>query len=212
MNNQLTIYIADDHNIVAEGLALLIQKIPGVNHVLIFNDGKQLFDACEKALPDMVFLDIEMPVWDGRVTLKKIKETFPQLRCNMLSMNNEKTIIDDCINMGASGYLNKDCTLEELIEATSNTNEIYFSKEVLKHLSGYGKSKVENHFKLDEPLTEREIEVLNLLCEGFSPKEIAEKLFVSHRTVDTHKTNIMQKFNVNSIGKLISVAIKNKVV
>jgi len=153
-----------------------------------------------------------MPIWDGRKTLVELKNKFADLRCNMLSMNNEKAIIDDCIAKGALGYLSKDCTLDELQEAIRNTTPVYFSKAVLTHLSGYQNLKPEQQLLLNEPLTEREVEILTLLCDGFSPKEIADKLFVSNRTVDTHKTNIMQKFEVNSVGKLISVAIKNKIV
>lgn len=209
---KLSIYLADDHNIVAQGLASLIQQIPEVSNLKVFLNGKDLFDACLIKQPDVVFLDVEMPIWDGRKTLVELKNKFADLRCNMLSMNNEKAIIDDCIAKGALGYLSKDCTLDELQEAIRNTTPVYFSKAVLTHLSGYQNLKPEQQLLLNEPLTEREFEILTLLCDGFSPKEIADKLFVSNRTVDTHKTNIMQKFEVNSVGKLISVAIKNKIV
>ncbi len=212
MKTKLKIYLADDHNIVAQGLASIIRQIPEVGELEVFQNGKNLFDACLVKQPDVVFLDIEMPIWDGRKTLVELKNKFPDLRCNMLSMNNEKAIIDDCISKGASGYLSKDCTLDELQEAIINSAEIYFSKEVLKHLSGYGKTKGEQQFLLIEPLTEREVEVLTFLCDGLSPKEIANKINLSPRTVETHKTAIMQKFDVNSVGKLISVAIKNKVI
>lgn len=208
---ELKIFLADDHNIVAQGLASLINQIPDIGILKIFNNGKELFDACLTEQPDVVFLDIEMPVWDGRKALVELKIKFPNIRCYILSMLNEKAIIDDCISKGAYGYLSKNCTLDELQEAINNTSGIYFSKEVLTHLSGYGTTKKEKVFLLNEPLTDREKEVLSLLCEGLSPKEIAEKLFVSNRTIDTHKTNIMQKFEVNSVGKLISVAIKNKI-
>jgi DNA-binding NarL/FixJ family response regulator len=212
VKTKLKIYLADDHNIVAQGLASIIRQIPEVGELEVFQNGKNLFDACLVKQPDVVFLDIEMPIWDGRKTLVELKNKFPDLRCNMLSMNNEKAIIDDCISKGASGYLSKDCTLDELQEAIINSAEIYFSKEVLKHLSGYGKTKGEQQFLLIEPLTEREVEVLTFLCDGLSPKEIANKINLSPRTVETHKTAIMQKFDVNSVGKLISVAIKNKVI
>ncbi|MCC6180725.1 MAG: response regulator transcription factor [Bacteroidia bacterium] len=208
----LKISLADDHNIVAQGLASLINQIPNISTLKIFNNGKELFDNCLIEQPDIVFLDFEMPIWDGKKTLKELKIKFPNIRCYILSMLNEKAIIDDCISKGASGYLSKNCTLNELHEAINNTSEVYFSKEVLTHLSGYGTTKKEQVFLLNEPLTDREKEVLSLLCDGLSPKEIAENLFVSIRTIDTHKTNIMQKFDVNSVGKLISVAIKNKIV
>lgn len=209
---KLNIYLADDHNIVAQGLASLIQQIPEVSNLKVFLNGKNLFDACLLEQPDVVFLDIEMPIWDGRKTLVELRNKFPIIRCNMLSMNNEKAIIDDCITKGALGYLSKDCTIDELKEAILNTSEVYFSKDVLKHLSGYGKTREDQQFLLNEPLTEREVEVLTLLCDGLSPKEIANKIHLSPRTVETHKTAIMQKFDVNSVGKLISVAIKNKVI
>ncbi|MCB0381372.1 MAG: response regulator transcription factor [Flavobacteriales bacterium] len=208
----LKVYLADDHNIVAQGLASLIRQISTVDELKVFQNGKNLFDACLHEQPDVVFLDIEMPIWDGRKTLVELRNKFPIIRCNMLSMNNEKAIIDDCISKGALGYLSKDCTIDELKEAILNTSEVYFSKDVLKHLSGYGKTREDQKFLLNEPLTEREVEVLTLLCDGLSPKEIANKIHLSPRTVETHKTAIMQKFEVNSVGKLISVAIKNKVI
>ncbi len=212
MINIQTIFIADDHNIVAKGIASIFQKIDSKLKVEIFSNGKELYDACEKQLPHIVFLDIDMPVWDGRKTLVELKKTFPQLRCMMLSMNNEKEIIDDCINNGANGYLNKDCTETELYEAITTKEEIYFSLDVLKKLSGYQKTNNIHKLNLQEPLTDRELEILALFCEGLSPKEIGEKIYLSPRTVETHKKNIMHKMDVNSIGKLISVALKNKLV
>lgn len=212
MNDKLTVFLADDHHIVAKGIANIIQQINGVEKVEIFANGQELFDACTNQLPNLVFLDIDMPIWDGRKTLVALKEKYPTLRCCMLSMNNEKSIVDDCLEKGASGYLNKDCNELELQEAIFSKEAIYFSKEVLKTISGYNKSNVKKGFELTEPLTDRELEILALLCEGLSPKEIAEKIYLSPRTVETHKKNIMYKMDVNSIGKLISVALKNKLI
>ena len=152
-----------------------------------------------------------MPIWDGRKTLVALKERLPDLRCMMLSMNNEKEIIDDCIEKGASGYLNKDCTEDELHEAVTSKG-IYFSKDVLINLAGYQKNSKPKGFQLQEPLTARELEILALFCEGMTPKEIADKIFLSPRTVETHKKNIMEKFDVSTVGKLISVALKNNLV
>lgn len=208
----IIIYLADDHNIVAEGLGALIKQIPEVTLVQIFSNGSDVFDACCNQLPNIVFLDLEMPIWDGRKTLIKLKEKFPTLRCLILSMLNEKAIIEDCLEKGASGYLNKDCSVIELQEAILSTDDYYFSKEVLKSMSGFSTTKLVKQYHLTEPLTERELEILALLCEGLSPKEIAHKIYLSPRTVETHKKNIMQKMDVNSIGKLISVALKNNLI
>ncbi len=212
MNGSLKIYLADDHNLVAKAIAGMIQQINTAHHVKVFSNGKDLFDACCSDTPHLIFLDLEMPVWDGRETLKALKEKFPLLRCIVLSMNNEKEIIDHCIELDANGYLNKDCTEAELQEAITYTGDVYFSKEVLKTLAAYNNNLHQNHTPVHEPLTDREIEILGLLCEGLSPKEIADKIYLSPRTVETHKKNIMAKFEVGSVGKLISVALKNKVI
>lgn len=211
MQSQL-IYIADDHRIVAKGIASLLLKVDSSLNVEIFSNGLELYEACERVLPQLVFLDIDMPIWDGRKTLVELKKDFPKLKCMMLSMNNEKAIIDDCICKGANGYLNKDCTEAELYEAITTKDDLYFSLDVLKKLSGYQKQANTTPFSLQDPLTERELEILSLFCEGLSPKEIADKIFLSPRTVETHKKNIMQKMDVNTIGKLISIALKNKLV
>ncbi|MCU0321616.1 MAG: response regulator transcription factor [Chitinophagaceae bacterium] len=212
MSNQQIIYLADDHNLVAKGIASIIQNIPNIERVEIFTNGKELFDACLIKLPTLVFLDIEMPIWDGRTTLVALKDRFPTLRCLMLSMLNEKSMIEDCLKKGASGYLNKDCTDVELQEAIFSTDEYYFSKDALKSMSGITKKIIEKEYQLTEPLTDRELEILSLLCEGLSPKEIADKIYLSPRTVETHKKNIMFKMDVNSVGKLISVALKNNLI
>ncbi len=209
MSNTIKIYLADDHHIVAKGIASIIEKIPNTEVLHIFSNGKDLFEACNQQLPSLVFLDLDMPIWNGLKTLTELKINYPQLRCLMLSMNNEKAIIEECIQKGASGYLNKDCTEAELQEAIFTEEPIFLSKEVLRSLSGYSKKTESTGFKLQTALTDRELDILALLCEGLSPKEIAEKIYLSPRTVETHKKNIMEKFDINSIGKLISVALKN---
>ncbi|SDM75684.1 DNA-binding response regulator, NarL/FixJ family, contains REC and HTH domains [Catalinimonas alkaloidigena] len=209
--NKRTIYLADDHNIVAQGIAALLSQIDAVGDIHLFRNGQELFHACAAKVPDVVFLDLEMPVWDGRKTLVEVKKNYATVSCFILSMLNEKYIVEDCMDKGAAGYLHKDCTLQELSEAIHlPKGEVCYSKEVLKVLSGVKKTAA-GHV-LTEPLSDREKEILHWLCEGLSPREIGDKLFLSPRTVETHKTNIMQKFNVNSVGKLISTALKNKLV
>ncbi|MES2587661.1 MAG: response regulator transcription factor [Bacteroidota bacterium] len=209
-----TIYLADDHELVVQGISSLLEKIDGVNEIKIFPNGLDLYQACLNQKPDLIFLDIEMPQWDGRKTLVELKKSFPSLPCIMLSMLNEKGIVNDCIEKGANAYLNKDSSLQEFKEAilAVQGNEIFYSKEVLKVMAGLKNPTTSSSYHLIEPLSEREHEILVQLCEGLSPKEIGEKLFLSPRTIETHKNNIMQKFEVNSIAKLISVAIKNRLV
>ncbi len=210
--NNVEIYFADDHEIVARSIANLLSSIDGVTHVTTFNNGKSLFLECNTRIPSLAILDMEMPGWSGLDTLKKLRElgSFPVL---ILSMNDEKSVITECIKSGANGYLNKNCSIKELQEAIESVLEgkTYLSEEIKKILVGMGSTQPSS-FELTESLTDKELEVLKLVCEGLSSKEIGDKLFLSSRTIETHKNNLMKKFNVHTTGKLISLAIKNKII
>ncbi|MCW3076095.1 MAG: two component transcriptional regulator, LuxR family [Bacteroidetes bacterium] len=212
-SNNLTIYLADDHEIVARAIAGLLLSVKGIKEVQSFSNGKDLFSACQKSAPDLVILDLEMPEWSGLVTLKKIKEQFffPVI---MLSMNDEKTLIEETIKEGAKGYLHKNCSVTELQMAIETVlrGDIFLSEETKKILVGLKLPSGNINFTLTEVLTDKEYEVLKLVCDGLTSKEIGEKLFLSPRTVESRKNNLMQKFNVQTTGKLISLAIKNKIV
>lgn len=209
----LSVYIADDHRLVANGLAAILETFEQVSEVKIFGNGEELFKSCLYQKPDLIFLDIEMPHWDGFKTLEEMRQAFPSIPCIMLSMLNEKKIIERCMQSGALGYINKDCTKDELLAAieAAQRKQYYFSKEVSNVLDRKGKIKISEQ-DLHLVISERELEILRHLCDGLSPKEIAEKLFLSRRTVETHKNNIMQKFGVSTIGKLISVSIRSNIV
>ena len=208
-----TIYLADDHELVAAGIASIICNCLPNAKVTTYKNGQLLYQAAEKEVPDLVFLDYEMPIWDGKTTLIELKKKLPELPVLMLSMLNEKAIIQSCISQGAIGFLNKDCSLDEFKMAIESalSGVVFYSREVLKSLSGTASNSVNIDAHIEE-LTERELDVLRLLCEGMSPKEIGEKLFLSPRTVEKHKDNIMQKMEVSSVAKLISVALKNKLI
>jgi two-component system response regulator DegU len=212
MSQALTVYFADDHQLVAKAIADLLLKVKNIAHVKIFSNGKELYQASLASQPDLIILDIQMPEWNGIATLKKLKElgSIPTI---MLTMNDEKTVIEECMREGARGYLNKDCTQEELQDAIATVlqGQIFLSEEAKKIMVGLKQSQTSSG-SVNEPLTEKEYEVLKLVCDGLSSKEIGEKLFISPRTVETRKNNLMQKFNVQTTGKLIAIAIKNKLV
>ncbi len=206
------IYFADDHAIVAQGVAQLLQSLPNVQEVVVFNSGKTLFETCLQKEPSLIILDIEMPEWSGIDTLKKIKTTF-NLPCIMLSMNDEKYIIQECMKLGARGFMPKDCTVVELQEAVDVVLDggTYLGEKITKILATK-KTDGNNFFELVNNITKREHEILENLCEGLTCKEIADKLFLSARTVETHKKSIMAKFDAHTTGKLVSLAIKHKFV
>ena len=212
-SNNLTIYLADDHEIVAQAIVSLLLALNGIKDVKSFTNGKDLFEECKKTIPDLVILDLEMLEWSGLTTLKKIKEQylFPVI---MLSMNDEKTLIENSIKEGAKGYLHKNCSVSELQLAIDTVlrGDLFLSEETKKILVGLKLPTNNTNYTPIETLTDKEYEVLKLVCEGLTSKEIGEKLFLSSRTVETRKNNLMQKFNVQTTGKLISLAIKNKIV
>ena len=208
----IKIYLVDDHALVAQGVANLLESLPIVKEVLIFNSGKKLMDALSEQLPDLIILDIEMPEWNGLETLKRLN-SITHLPCIMLSMNDEKHIIQECIRLGAKGFLPKDCTVQEMTEAIDVVLDggTYWADRIKKILA-IKKSASNEIFELAMPITKRELEILVEICEGLTCKEIADKLYLSTRTVETHKKSIMAKFDVHTTGKLVSCAIKYKFV
>jgi len=209
----IRIFLADDHEIVATALAGLLQAIPGVGEVRTFSNGKLLYSACLADQPDLVILDLEMPEWDGLTTLRNLKG-----KCSapviMLSMNDERSMIEGCIREGARAYLHKNCSQQELSASVTAVlqGNIFLSEETKMIVTGLKQHSAAGTAGLTEPLTDKEYEVLQLVCEGFSSKEIGEKLFISSRTVETRKNRLMEKFNVQTTGKLIALALKNKIV
>jgi len=207
------IFLAEDHELVAQGIASILSNAFNNCTVSTFKNGQLLFDAVGQHQPDVIFLDYEMPIWDGKTTLLALRKHYPKIPVMMLSMINEKSVIEDCMKKGALGFVNKDCSIEDFRKAIESAllGVVFYSHEVLKVMSGI-RPIASSHSVALYDFTEREMEVLSLLCDGLSPREIGEKIFLSPRTLEKHKDNIMQKLEVNSVSKLIAFALKNKIV
>lgn len=211
----IRIAIADDHQLVLDGLKALIKECPDFQFVAEANDGKRMVDIIDSLKVDVVLLDIDMPIMSGLQAMEIIKQKHPNVKAVALTMHNEKGMIQRVISAGASGYLLKNMDQDELIEAIKKIHEggRYFSDDVTITLAGSGTSNANSvkyqNKTLDVPLTEREIEILKLIAQGYSNKEIGEALFISHRTVDTHRTNLMKKIGVHNIAGLIRFAIRS---
>lgn len=208
-NNDL-VYIADDHIMVAQGIGSLLQQV-GYSNIQLFTNGNELVKACNAQKPALVFLDIYMPDGDGISTLKKLRSSGFGMPILMLSMTAEKKYVDTSMEEGANAYLHKSCDALEINNAINavKKKEIYISETVNYVNTGAIKVNINREYYLKEALTKREIEILEKFCDGLSTEEIAQQLFLSWATVDTHKKNIMQKFGVNTLTKLVAVAIKN---
>lgn len=213
---EIRVLIADDHQIVSDGLKNIVNDAPGLHFSGSANNGKEAIEMLKMLTIDVVLMDIDMPVMGGIEATKIIKKDFPKTKVLVLSMHNEKSIIQTVVEAGADGYLLKNSNQKELVEAINKVHEgiRFFSSDVTMTL--LNKNQLSNSGELNKELlnqlTDRELEILKLIAEGFSNKEVGDKLFISHRTVDTHRTNIMKKIDVQNIAGLIRFALKNGLV
>ncbi len=210
--NKINVLLTDDHQIIIDGLKSLLKNSEEINVSAEANNGREALRILGILSVDVVLMDIDMPVMNGIEALKEIRKQYRDVKVIILSMHNEAGMIKNLIELGANGYLLKSCAQDELIGAITKvaSGHSYFSADVtLALLNPTGTS---NPDKKNELLTDRETEILKLIAAGFSNKEIGDQLFISHRTVDTHRTNLMKKLDVNNIAGLISYAIKNGIV
>ena len=211
--NTIKILIADDHQIVLDGLKTLIGSVPEFEVVAAARDGKAVLEIANLLTIDVVLMDIDMPMMNGIETTVRLMKTHPKIKVLALSMHNEKAIIEKILDSGAMGYIFKNVDKEELITAIKTVNS---GKKYLCTATSFSLLKNEgaivnfatNQIKADE-LTKREIEILKLVAKGFSSRAIGEKLFISPRTVDKHRANILDKLNVKSIADIVHYCIKN---
>ncbi len=210
------IIITDDHQLILDGLRSIITGESDLHLLAEANNGQQALALCESLQPDMVMMDIDMPVMNGLEATIQIKKKFPSIRIMVLTMHDEAALIKRIMEVGADGYMLKNADQQELVSAIRKiaAGEKHFSEKVLQALKE-GKTD-SSQFSLRptdsvllSTLTEREVEILRLLAEGLSNKEIGDKIFISHRTVDTHRTNLMKKLDVHNVAGLIRFAIRN---
>jgi DNA-binding NarL/FixJ family response regulator len=207
----IKVLLVDDHQIILDGIKSLLDNTPGINVVATANDGKEAINTLGILTVDVVLMDIDMPNLNGIDATQQIQRKFNEVKVIMLTMHSESAMIKQLIDIGASGYLLKNSNKEELLDAIQKVakGEKYFSPEVTISLLNKKEDKTK---KSTIDFTKRELDVIKLLADGFTNKEIGDKLFISHRTVDTHRTNIMKKIGVNNVASLISYAIKNQLV
>jgi len=213
---EIRILLADDHNVMRAGLKLLLENHPGFKVVSEASEGKQAVENAIAARPDVVVLDIAMPKLTGIEAAQKIKGQLPQTGIIILSMHSDEGYVLRALKAGARGYLLKDSAENDLIEAIKALNEgkAFFSPEISKVLAeDYVREVtvrgVEDTYEL---LTPREKEILHLLVEGKSNKEIATSLSLSLYTVETHRRNLQGKLNLHSFAELILYAVRKGII
>lgn len=212
--NNLKILVADDHSIFRHGLSSLLKNIPFVNKIDEASNGVEVLKALNKTKYDVLFLDIEMPIMNGIDTLQEVKLHSRAPKVIVLSMFSNENYIMDMHDKGMNGYLLKNTTILELKRAIELVmeGEPYYSPEVreilLSSLLKREKAHAFNHnHSLD--LSDREVDVLLMICEQYSTFEIAEKLFISEHTVKRHRTSLLEKTGAKNSAGLVVYAVKN---
>lgn len=207
----ITTIIADDHDLFRFGLSELLKKHDDINIIKTVSNGRQLLDVLDKIKDvDVVLLDISMPNMDGFDVLKKMNSKKYLAKPIIISMHNEGNYIAKCAKEGAYGYLIKNADEEELLLSirTVANGKKYFSPEISEKMVNF---MSENRVSTNK-LSNKEHEVLNLISKGLTTKEIATKLFVSSRTIETHRANILKKLEVKNTAALIKKATESKII
>lgn len=210
---KLKILIVDDHKLFREGLKLLLSNLAEVGEVLEAPDGEVFLSMIKSFTPDLVLMDIEMPKINGVEATTKALEIYPDLKIMALSMYGDEEYFQKMIDAGVCGFLLKNSEFSEVKKAilTAAQGNNYFTEEILYRLVNRIKSKPHQTEHL-VTLSERETEVLNLICKGLSNQEIADKLFISKRTVDHHRASLLTKTDTRNTASLVIYAIKYKMV
>ena len=217
MRDKIKIILVDDHNLFRESLSFLLSKSKNIEVMAEAENGEVFLDILDTKLPDVVLMDINMPKIDGIEATKKALELYPQLKIIALSMNGDEAYYYKMIQAGAKGFVLKKASSDELEEAiltVINGND-FFSPELMKSIIiNFGTTKkiiTEKETKFVH-FTNRENEVLKLICDGLTTKEISNRLYISIRTVEGHKSRIMDKLNAQNTANIIIQAIKNKLI
>jgi DNA-binding NarL/FixJ family response regulator len=210
-NEMINVLIADDHKIFRDGLISLMEESPDIRVVGEAANGNEVLQKLENVQPDLILMDISMGEAGGIQATQLVKEKYPGIKILVLSMHSESSYILKMLELGASGYLLKDAGKDEMLSAirtVASGNSYYSSQVSAKIVEALTKKSQPSRRRDDIPLTPRELEMLKLIAEEFSNQEIAEKLFISIRTVDTHKRNLLEKLKVKNTAGLVKYAIK----
>jgi len=205
----LKIFIADDHQILIDGIISFFNELEGFEVIGYANDGVNLLRDIAIKTPDIILLDLNMPKLDGISTLKKLKENYPNIKVIILSNYHQSQLIKETKSLGANGYVLKNGSKSDLLNAieTAQSGKLYFPEAEEVNLDT--QLVFTDEFMKKHQLTKREVEIIRLVCQELSSKEIGEKLFIAEFTVTTHRRNILSKLGLKNTPGLINFAKQN---
>ena len=211
----LRIIVADDHEVVRQGIRAVLQSQPGWEVCAEAGNGREAIDKASELCPDVVVLDVAMPEVNGLVAVREILQNRPETKILMLTMHESEQIIREVLEAGAHGYLLKSDAGRDLVSAVTalQRNKRFFTSKVAEMvLENVTRSKLRPEVAVKDVLTAREREVVQLLAEGRSTREVAEVLGLSVKTAETHRSNVMRKLDLHSVSELVLYAVRNNLV
>jgi DNA-binding NarL/FixJ family response regulator len=215
--SKLQILVVDDHEVVRKGLRVLIEPDPGWEVCGEARNGREAVKKAQKLKPDVVVMDIAMPELNGLEATRQILKAAPRTEVLILTVHESDQLVREVLEAGAHGYVLKSAAGSDLVNAIEalSKHEAFFTTSVAKIvLEGYRKKGFQDERPGDPSslLSSREREIMQLLAEGKSNNEVAGALYISAKTVETHRAHIMEKLNLHSIAELVHYAIRNKIV
>lgn len=215
---KINVFVVDDHQIFLDGIVSLLTDEPDIRISGTAHNGKQALEKIKTSKTDVVLMDINMPVMDGIEATKHLRQSNPDIRILMLTMYNEPRFIKESLEIGAKGYVLKNISKDDLVKAihTVYQDKPYLDNEAQEKLINAISSKEEedtrDYDELAAQITQRELEILQLIALGLTSQDIANKLFISKNTVETHRKNMLAKLNVNNTAALLKIAYKKGLV
>ncbi|MFP3959161.1 MAG: response regulator [Spirochaetaceae bacterium] len=211
------VLLADDHTVVRDGLKAVMQKLdPDIVVVNEASNGRETLEMARNTPADVYLIDISMPILNGIETTARLLKQDPSVKVIILSMYKDKVLVEKAVRNGAHGYILKESAAEEIVKAIEEVyaGRYYFSPEVSGYLvHGFLRAGEDGEESTDDTeLTNRQREILKLICDGFTEKEIAEQLNISFHTVHVHKNNIMKALDIHSKAELIKYAVKHRII
>ncbi|AYV20267.1 MULTISPECIES: response regulator transcription factor [Vibrio] len=208
MDAKIRVVIVDDHQVVLEGFMARLEREPEIDVVATASNGVEAIEVVKSTLPDVVLMDVSMPIMNGIESTQVLKEELPNIRVLMLTMHDNREYIMKVMQAGAVGYMLKEISAEKMVQAikTVHQGSTYFCESVTQTLFSQEITPV---VAKSNPLSRREESVLKLVAQGCSSKKIAQMLDISYRTVETHRQNIKHKLDLHSTAELAKYALEN---